>query len=83
MHGISRDFCPPCSSNHPSTQSAEVGNPHGPVTTSGFEQPCPWCAEPISVGDRIGMRDGEWVCDLCTEAFDDEDDNPPPMRGTA
>jgi hypothetical protein len=70
MHGISRDFCKPCSSNHPSAQPA-VGNEFGPTTTAGYEQQCPWCGEQIEIGERMGLRDGEFVCDFCTTDHDE------------
>lgn len=34
-------------------------------TTAGFPSRCPSCDDRIRVDDRIGLVDGEWLCEGC------------------
>lgn len=34
-------------------------------TTAGFPSRCPSCDDRIRTDDRIGLVDGEWLCQRC------------------
>lgn len=39
-----------------------------------FSGKCPGCGEHIAEGDRIGLVDGDWVCETCVEDSGGEDE---------
>jgi formylmethanofuran dehydrogenase subunit E len=43
------------------------------MTDAKFDSRCPACDEPIHEGDRIGVVDGEWLCEECVEDAGGED----------
>lgn len=47
------------------------------MIVAGFDSRCPGCGEQIWEGDEIGLVDGEWVCETCTEDAGGEDSDAP------
>jgi hypothetical protein len=75
-HGITRQFCAKCKciDEHakvavdPWDREGESPKRKGPFAK--FDSNCQWCDAEVTIGDVIGQRDGDWVCEKCVIEYD-------------
>lgn len=83
IHGLTLPFCSICKQNVSAARSARAWG--DAITTDRWlkiESPWTWakydgvcgnkdCEDEIEVGELIGLRDGNWMCNECAAYFDE------------
>lgn len=42
------------------------------MISAQFSSKCPGCGGDIEEGERIGLVDGDWCCELCVEEYGED-----------